>query len=404
MSPGGSRFPRTPGNVARYEKGNASNEKMKKLKAKVEKVEAAEADVDVDEVEMKKLKMKNAELEVEVGEYRSELGEMQNKMMEMGVNMEMLEKMIETNEKRFEGEMNEELDKRKKLEARLDKDHGTDDLKVRELMVREKEVAIAEKKIERAAQDDETEAEAYECCLSISDPAGDVMCDVSMLRSLDKGLRNEKNSVSTVASLLDHALDRHKVLQEILDGVGRYSIRFVMLKFKNKFKSLFKITKATLSVVSILAMSRINEVKAKAAVKFAGSKPLRSLLKLIPTIEKSGAIPVIDESFKLLTLTELSGVRELLATDAPAGIEEHWLAIEEVVAAAVCYVKNTKAKLVVATKNLDDFCGHVDLDEMLAQFEELFDICTSWLGSAIELDYKKIQRFLAKCPPMVQAE
>ena len=205
MSPGGSRFPRTPGNVARYEKGNASNEKMKKLKAKVEKVEAAEADVDVNEVEMKKLKMKNAELEVEVGEYRSELGEMQNKMMEMGVNMEMLEKMIETNEKRFEGEMNEELDKRKKLEARLDKDHGTDDLKVRELMVREKEVAIAEKKIERAAQDDETEAEAYECCLSISDPAGDVMCDVSMLRSLDKGLRNERNSVSTVASLLDHA-------------------------------------------------------------------------------------------------------------------------------------------------------------------------------------------------------
>ena len=53
MSPGGSRFPRTPGNVARYEKGNASNEKMKKLKAKVEKVEAAEADVDVDEVELR---------------------------------------------------------------------------------------------------------------------------------------------------------------------------------------------------------------------------------------------------------------------------------------------------------------------------------------------------------------
>ena len=41
---------------------------------------------------------------------------------------------------------------------------------------------------------------------------------------------------------------------------------------------------------------------------------------------------------------------------------------------------------------------------MIAQFEELFDICTSWLGSAIEIDYKKIQRFLLKCPPMVQAE
>ena len=83
------------------------------------------------------------------------------------------------------------------------------------------------------------------------------MCDLSMLRSLEKGLRNKKNSVTTVASLLDSALERHKVLQDILDGVGRYSLRFVMLKFKNKFKSLFKISKSTLPVVSILTMSKI---------------------------------------------------------------------------------------------------------------------------------------------------
>ena len=83
------------------------------------------------------------------------------------------------------------------------------------------------------------------------------MCDLSMLRSLEKGLRNKKNSVTTVASLLDSALERHKVLQDILDGVGRYSLRFVMLKFKNKFKSLFKISKSILPVVSILTMSKI---------------------------------------------------------------------------------------------------------------------------------------------------
>ena len=69
-------------------------------------------------------------------------------------------------------------------------------------------------------------------------------------------------------------------------------------------------------------MSRINEVKAKAAVKLAGSKLLRSLSKLIPTIEKSGAVLVVDESFKLRILTELCGIRELLATNTSAGIED----------------------------------------------------------------------------------
>ena len=90
----------------------------------------------------------------------------------------------------------------------------------------------------------------------------------------------------------------------------------------------------------------------------------------------------------------------------PADIEGHWSAIEEFIATVVCYVKNTKSKLVVANKNLDDFCGKniTDPDEMIAQFEELFDICTSWLGSAVEIDHTKMQRFLLKCPSMVQAE
>ena len=405
-SPCGTRFPRTPENVAAFEAANSSNEKREKVKADVEKLKV-EDDVEVNE-KMAELKLK---MKVEADEKMAELKMYQEKLKEMREHVEMMEGLIEDNGCRFERELMAERQLRLELEQRLDdfeKNRGrdSDSLKVRELAVREKEVAMAELKIERAARDDEEESDAYECCLSISDPAGDVMCDVSMLRSLEKGLRNEKNSVTTVASLLDSALERHKVLQNILDGVERYSIRFVMLKFKNKFKSLFKISKSTLSVVSILAMGKINEVKAKAAVKFAGSKFLRTLRKLIPVVVKSGAVPVIDASVKLMTLTELSGIQELVTAELPADIEEHWSAIEEFVAAAVCYVKNTKSKLVVATKNLDEFSGKNinEPDEMIAQFEELFDICTSWLGSAVEIDYKKIQRFLHKCPSMVQAE
>ena len=46
----------------------------------------------------------------------------------------------------------------------------------------------------------------------------------------------------------------------------------------------------------------------------------------------------------------------------------------------------------------------VDAGDMLAGFNNLFDTCTSWLGSpmAIEGDFQKIQRFLKKCPESVQ--
>jgi hypothetical protein len=41
---------------------------------------------------------------------------------------------------------------------------------------------------------------------------------------------------------------------------------------------------------------------------------------------------------------------------------------------------------------------------MLANFNELFDACTSWFGKEIEVDYMKIQRFINSCPDLVKHE
>ena len=72
---------------------------------------------------------------------------------------------------------------------------------------------MAEKKYaERKAAEDDNAA-AFECCLSISDPAGDVLCDMSMLRPLDDHLRNEKRFVTTVAGLLSHSLETSSELR-----------------------------------------------------------------------------------------------------------------------------------------------------------------------------------------------
>ena len=67
----------------------------------------------------------------------------------------------------------------------------------------------------------------------------------------------------------------------------------------------------------------------------------------------------------------------------------------------VCHVKDVRIKLDVATAVLDEFCGEGMVD---AEFNELFDVCSSWLGAEMEGDFKKIQRFLKKCPQSVQAE
>ena len=75
-SPSGSRFPRTPPNVAAFEKGKGSNEEPK-VEKDVVKVDVVAADV---EELRKKLKMKvddEVELRAEVKMYHEKMKEMQ---------------------------------------------------------------------------------------------------------------------------------------------------------------------------------------------------------------------------------------------------------------------------------------------------------------------------------------
>ena len=403
-SPSGSRFPRTPANVAAFEKGKGSNEKPEKKKDAV-KVEV-EDKVEIDDLKMKlKMKMQDeVELKDEVEAYRE-------KMQEMQGHLEMMEGLVERNEQRFENELEAERERRCVLEARLDAlkdDQGHNSLQVRELELREKEYLMAEKKLQRAETEEADAADggAFEGGLGISDPAGDVVVDLSMMRLLEKSLRNEKNSTTTISALLENALARHADLRDILTGVGEYSTKFVLQRFKHRFKSLFRISKSSLSVVAILVMNMISETRAKAAVKYAGSRVLRQLLRDITSAEKSGSVPALDESLKLVSYYELPGSAELIGRSDSLKIEEHWAAIEAFVAASVCYVRDVQGKLSAAIKNLEAFCGDqiADAGVMLARYNKLFDVCTSWLGSPFEGPYLKIQRFLEKCPSVVQEE
>ena len=131
-SPSGSRFPRTPANVAAFEKGKGSNEKPEKKKDAV-KVEV-EDKVEMDDLKMKlKMKMQDeVELKDEVEAYRE-------KMQEMQGHLEMMEGLVERNEQRFENELEAERERRCVLEARLDAlkdDQGHNSLQVRELELR----------------------------------------------------------------------------------------------------------------------------------------------------------------------------------------------------------------------------------------------------------------------------
>jgi hypothetical protein len=154
-------------------------------------------------------------------------------------------------------------------------------------------------------------------------------------------------------------------------------------------------------------MAKINRTKTKAAIKYAASKDVRSLKRDTLGVLKCDALPVLGSSLKLMKFTELNGVKQLRATTADkAVVESHWAAIEEFVAAHVLFVSDVKGKLSAATRDLEAFDGSAgkDMSVLLDGFCELFDICSSWLGSEFENDFKKIQRFLSKCPSSIQRE
>ena len=110
-----TRFPRTPENVAAFEKGKGSNEKPE---VEVEAVEV-EDEVDADGVRDSKIEKENAELKIEVEEYRSELGAMRDNMDKMGEHLEKMENLLESNELRSRAELGAEYDRREELEREL---------------------------------------------------------------------------------------------------------------------------------------------------------------------------------------------------------------------------------------------------------------------------------------------
>ena len=86
-----------------------------------------------------------------------------------------------------------------------------------------------------------------------------------------------------------------------------------------------------MSVVTILVMGKINPDKTRAAVKYAGSRFKRELLREVSSVSKSGEVPVLDMSFKMMVLSDLPGIAELLSTTDKAAVDAHWKVLEDFV-------------------------------------------------------------------------
>jgi hypothetical protein len=246
--------------------------------------------------------------------------------------------------------------------------------------------------------------------LSISDPAGNVLHDLSACVHLDTKLVNEKLSVATVQALFDHALHRHPQLLKILEAVSKgQTVKYAILSFRNLFQSLFKPTERTLAMVSILAVSRMSlsvEIKTKTAIKVAASTQFSELQPIGLKAAALGSIPALNSDLKTLTLTQLPGIVQLQSYSSPEEIEAHWTAMADFIIKTVCFVQFEKQELVSARQQLASFSAlqAVDMHLTVAAYEGLFDVCTNWFGKPVETDYDKIQRFISRCPAIVRTE
>jgi hypothetical protein len=307
-----------------------------------------------------------------------------------------------------------ELTEREKsiaAEARIDStNHFNGDLHLvlKSLLLRDSERA-AGSETQKPSSAAETQFD-FVSSLSISDPAGNVMHDLSACAHLESKLVNEKISVATVQALFDHAVHRHPELLKIMGSVSKgHTLKFALLQFRNLFQSLFKPNRSTAAMISILAvagMSPAAQIKVKTTIKVAASTPLDGLAAVAKGAAESGTIPVIRTDHKTMTLTELPGIRQLQSHSSPAEIERHWTAIETAVINSVCFVRFDKQEIAAARVRLSLFDAQntEDKDLAIASYEELFDVCTNWFGKPIETDFDKVQRFVSKCPAIVKAE
>jgi hypothetical protein len=138
-------------------------------------------------------------------------------------------------------------------------------------------------------------------------------------------------------------------------------------------------------------------------VKISASVVYSKLQELSVSAESTGIIPVLSSTHCLKSMQELPGIVELTNSDSARRLI-HWAEIGLFVKNIVCFENDRKGKLMRARATLSEFDGttYSDHDLFVAEFERLFDICTSWLRRPIEDDFDKIQRVLLQCPKLVQ--
>ena len=413
LSPNGTRVPHTPTNVAAVETMHQLNNLLsnKKSPFKTKSLNVSQVPDIISVPQVSRVPQVQVHKDPPSVEPTKEevVDQYQAKMHELEEQLRGLEQKMDEKDAQHREELARNQREQKTEDTANHRERAMEfEIRERELSLRERELDFRHRELpERAVTKEKKIIAQTHCCLSISDPAGDLVCDLAMCLPLEGSLQNDRWSISTVHSLLDNALTRHESLRNILSLVDTgQSSKFVIKKFKNVFGSLYAASPSTMSLISILAKARISVTKVKAAIKFAGSRTLVSLLAAVPGIEKSGIIPALESDFKLMKFTDLPGITELRDKTAQIEIEEHWSAIDSFVDAVVYFAGDEKKKLSDSQDDLDNFTGidYTDSTQILADYGSLFDICTSWFGSAVLNDYEKIQRFLTRCPGIVQLQ
>ena len=196
--------------------------------------------------------------------------------------LQALERQLEANEARHREDLIRAQDSRDNdLNAANQRTVRTVELELRELEIRERKCDQLERE-HKARQDRQADSQKTQDVFSdpqflcVSDPAGDVICDLAMMKPLDVHLQCERLGVSTVYGLLEHAISRHETLKKILalTSIG-HSIKFVINRFKNVFSTLFRAPASTMSLISIAAMTKISPAvanKVRSAINFLAQR------------------------------------------------------------------------------------------------------------------------------------
>ena len=212
LSPNGTRIPHTPTNVAAVETMHRlqtllSNKKspFKTKSLNVSQVPKVPQVPQVPQVSQVHVPKDPSSLEPPKEE---DIKTYRDKMRELERQLRGIEQATEEKEARHCEEL-ARIQRDLKTETTNQYERQEFDQKERELSLRERELELRQR--EQSAQAERTESkrgstDMEHCSLSISDPAGNVVCDLAMCRTLEDNLQNERFSISTVYSLFDTSL------------------------------------------------------------------------------------------------------------------------------------------------------------------------------------------------------